>query len=102
VHLDVDLGLNVMLRDCGWPRGIRLYGLNAPELTTARGKVAKQWLEDALPRTRWAITLRTHLDRHDKYGGILGVLWVGRTNINDAMIEAGHAVPYMLSGEARG
>jgi endonuclease YncB( thermonuclease family) len=91
-----------VLRDCGWPRGIRLYGLNAPEIDTARGKAAKQWLEDALPKGRGAITLRTHLDRHDKYGGILGVLWVAGRNINDAMVKAGHAVPYMLDAEARG
>jgi micrococcal nuclease len=90
--LDVDLGFDVKRRD-----SFRLYGINAPELSTPEGVAAKVWLEGQLAGGIGMVT--THKDQREKYGRYLATLWVGGVNINEAMVEAGHAAPY--SGGSR-
>ncbi|HET7110212.1 MAG TPA: thermonuclease family protein [Gemmatimonadales bacterium] len=92
LHLDVDLGFDIRRADT-----FRLYGINAPELSTAEGLAAKDWLTDQLAGGIDMVT--THKDTREKYGRYLGTLWVDGVNINEAMVEAGHAVPY--SGGSR-
>jgi micrococcal nuclease len=87
LHLDVELGFDVRRQD-----SFRLYGINAPEMSTEEGKTAKAWLEDQLKGGLTMVT--THKDQREKYGRYLATLWVGSTNVNEAMVEAGHAVPY--------
>ena len=86
----IDLGLHVYVS-----RNIRLLFYNAPELTMAHAKTkeeaalgveAKELLKKLLPEGT-LVTINTQLDKDDKYGRVLGELWIGgefgeRTNIN--------------------
>ena len=71
----------------------RLAGINAPELDTAQGKAAKQWLNEIMPvGSVWL--LRSVKDRQEKYGRYLG--WFYSTSkqsecINELIVQAGHA-----------
>lgn len=88
LHLDVDLGFDIKRKDA-----FRLYGLNAPEMSTEAGLAAKEWLIAKL--TEGVLIITTHKDRREKYGRYLATLWIDQKNVNQAMIEEGHAVPYM-------
>lgn len=90
--LDVDLGFDVRRKD-----SFRLYGIDAPELSTDAGKTAKAWLEDAV--SGGIDMLTTYKDTREKYGRYLGTLWKNGRNLNQAMVDAGHAVKY--SGGSR-
>ena len=96
VQLDVDLGFDVRQR-----MTVRLYGINAPEMNTPEGKVAKMHLA-MLILEGMELELHTLKDKREKYGRYLAVLMLrvpgtdGRTNVNQMMVEDGHAVPYMV------
>lgn len=93
LHLKVDLGFDVTRSD-----SFRLYGINAPEMSTPEGKAARAWLVEIL-KDHPTIVVTTHKDDREKYGRYLGTLWLGSQNVNEAMVAVGHAVPY--SGGAR-
>jgi micrococcal nuclease len=103
VDLVIDLGFDTSRKE-----RFRLYGIDAPEMNTAEGKVAKAWLEDALMPLEAiyveTIQLETKAKR-DKYGRFLAVLYgnigdlranlppnpLALESINAQLIEAGHA-----------
>lgn len=89
LHLDVDLGFDIKRKDT-----FRLYGLNCPEMNTAAGEEARDWLVQKL--TEGALIITTRKDKREKYGRYLVTLWIDNENVNLQMIEAGHAVPYMV------
>lgn len=95
--VSIDLGFTVWLKD----QHVRLAHLNAPELPTAAGKAALRYLLDLLgPGLPLQVTLQTIKDRQDKYGRYLGVFVTqAGVNINEALVEAGHAVPYEGKGK---
>ena len=99
VDAEIDLGFDVFVR-----QRIRLFGINTPESRTTdlvekeKGLAAKQRLIELLPRE---FVVETILNKRGKYGRVLGVLKVQGenetlTNINDLLVEEGHAVRYML------
>lgn len=88
LHLSVDLGFDIKRRD-----SFRLYGLNAPEMSTPEGVAAKAWLVAKLGEGVLIITTRK--DTREKFGRYLCTLWIDHQNVNEAMILDGHAVPYM-------
>ncbi len=99
VDAEIDLGFDVFVR-----QRIRLYGINTPESRTTnlsekeKGLAAKQRLIELLPRE---FVVETILNKRGKYGRVLGILQVQNedetlTNINDLLVEEGHAVRYML------
>jgi endonuclease YncB( thermonuclease family) len=79
-----------------WKIGVRLFGLNAPEIVganSAAGKAAKAYLEQLLNAP--GLVLHSVKDRADKYGGRwLGEFYRDGVNLNQKMIEDGHAVPW--------
>lgn len=80
VNLTIDLGFRMtMTANC------RLAGINAPEMSTKEGQVAKVYLTTILPES--FIIESTGLD---KYGR--PVVKIG--NINQKMIDSGNAVKY--------
>lgn len=93
VEVQIDLGF-----DMSFKSSVRLKGINAPELTGATkpaGLTAKSYLMGLLP-IMGPVTIHTDYHRErDKYGRVLGTFWVNGININQAMLDAGHAVPYM-------
>lgn len=89
VHLEVDLGFDVKRSD-----SFRFYGINAPEMKTPEGKVAKAYLE-TLIKPGDEVVLRTRKDKREKYGRYLAQLAVAGIDVNANMIESGHAVAYV-------
>lgn len=98
VDLDVDLGLDVHVN-----LRVRLYGINTPEktgTTKEAGMAAKKFAEGWL-RNR-AIGVKTVKDKQEKFGRYLAIIedashpedGVIKTSLNQALIEAGHAVQY--------
>lgn len=94
VQLDVDLGFDIRQR-----MTVRLYGINAPEMSTPGGKPARDHLVGMLP-TGATVRLETLKDRKEKYGRYLARIYAespaDMLDVNAKMIEDGHAVPYML------
>lgn len=88
LHLSVDLGFDIKRRDT-----FRLYGLNAPEMSTPEGVAAKEWLVGKL--TEGVLIITTRKDAREKFGRYLATLWIDHNNVNEAMIAAGHAVSYL-------
>lgn len=90
VTLSIDLGFSQ------WWRGmhIRLFGINAPELSTPEGKASLAYLQTLL-KPGAPVLLESIKDKADKYGGrYLGVLYLPGElgSINDRMVASGHAV----------
>jgi endonuclease YncB( thermonuclease family) len=72
---------------------VRLYGVNAPELTTPEGKAAKKWAKEWVDRQD-AFTLQTFKDKREKYGRMLARVYGTSGHIlNDDLITAGQALP---------
>jgi micrococcal nuclease len=87
VELVVDLGFHVRVIEI-----FRLARINAPEMNTQDGKLAKLELINFLFQTTADLTVETF--KTEKYGRWLGELWLGDVNVNDWMLENGFAVPY--------
>lgn len=86
-RLVLDLGWHITLTE-----NVRLLGVDAPELSTAAGKVVRDFVQGLLPAGA-AVTFASH--ELDKYGRPLGRLTLpdGR-DLSAVLIETGHGVPY--------
>lgn len=87
VEVDIDLGLHIRVI-----RMVRLLGIDAPEMSTPEGPKAKEHLISLLENN--FIVIQTKLDRDDKYGRLLGTLYVATIvgpNINKMMVDDGFA-----------
>lgn len=92
MHITVDLGMDITTQAT-----LRVYGINAPEISTAAGKVAKQWAIDwfATNCPDGKFTLQTVKDKKEKYGRYLAtIIAPNGANFNTDIVAAGHAVPY--------
>lgn len=92
----LDVGMGVYLGRPPRPLfGCRFYGINAPELNTAEGKIVRDYLQTLV---RPGDVLRVESHGWDKYGWrIDGVPFQGETNLCDAVLAYGHGtVPYVL------
>ena len=91
IHLEIDLGLETFRRiKC------RLAGINAPEMNTEAGPLAKEFLAKCIP-VGTTVRIETIKDRTEKYGRYL--VFVSDINttgptINEVMLQRGYAVPY--------
>jgi len=95
LHLEIDVGLDMRTR-----MTVRLAGINAPEMSTSEGVAAKQFVEGWVlsnANPDGILTVRTAKDRREKYGRYLATLLYDpdSRSLNDALIDAGHAVAYM-------
>ena len=93
ITVDIDLGFGIKLTD----QKIRLFGINAPELkgkTKTEGIKSRDKLTELVLNKQ--IKIQTIKDKKEKYGRILGKIWIDETLINDVLITEGFAVPYML------
>ena len=97
IDVDIALGFDVMLKK----QRIRLYGMNTPESRTRDleekkyGLAAKARLKELLEEGE-TLSLRTAIDKkaRGKYGRILGTIYADGVNLNDLLIEEGHAIEY--------
>ncbi|QOV22805.1 thermonuclease family protein [Anabaenopsis elenkinii] len=95
IDADIDLGFNISLT-----KRIRLADVDTPECRTSNtyekklGLEVKQWLQKNLDGKK-EILIKTELpDSTEKYGRILGRLYVDGVCLNDRMIEEGYAWKY--------
>lgn len=87
IEAEIDLGFSIKKREI-----IRLGGINAAELNSpdpierALAVKAKLWLSQ---RADLVTRIRTVKDKRDKYGRLLGYLYVGdaTTPLNDQMFD---------------
>ena len=94
VTVDLDLGFHV------WKRGekIRLAHIDAPELrgeSQEQGKAAGDFLRDLVLNKNVIIqTIKSPSgsDKQEKYGRYLGVIWLDGVNVNDLLVNKGHAI----------
>jgi micrococcal nuclease len=89
VHLDLGLRMTATVP-------LRLLGVNSPEMKTDAGKAARAWALDWLGRT--AELLVTTEKDPEKYGRWLAIVQRpgGGETLNDALVDAGMAAPYMV------
>ncbi|MFI9845116.1 thermonuclease family protein [Nonomuraea sp. NPDC051941] len=85
LHLGYGLWLDVKLR---------LAGLNAPELKTAAGVNAAAWAQTWVAARQGSLVVRTTRDKREKYGRLLASVEHDGQTLNDALLQAGFAVPY--------
>ena len=89
----IDLGFDTWVH-----KRIRLEGIDTPETRTRdleekrAGLAAKARLEGLLGPKDSEFIL--HSNDLDKYGRVLGVLWVEEKNINEVLLLEGHAEVY--------
>lgn len=97
IDVRIDLGFDISLK-----KRVRLNGIDTPESRTTDlhekkyGLEAKEWLKHKLDNAQH-IVIRTELpDSTEKYGRILGTLFVGGEDIsvNDQLIKGGYAWTY--------
>ena len=97
IDVDLDLGFSVVLKK----QRIRLYGINTPESRTRDleekryGLAAKARLRELLEAAE-TIVVKTAIDKkaRGKYGRILGTIYADDINVNDKLLEEGHAIEY--------
>ena len=87
-HATIHLGLDVSI-----DATVRWQGIDAPERYTEAGKVATAWLNDRLP-PGYLCEITTLKDRREKFGRYLATFFVNGVNLNQRMIDEGHAVAY--------
>jgi micrococcal nuclease len=92
VDVTVDLGFSIYHK-----ARVRLMGIDTPESRTrnlaekALGLASKARLKELLRGQK--VRLECTKEK-GKFGRILGSLWIDDRNINDQLIEEGHARPY--------
>jgi len=92
----IDLGFNITIKE-----RVRLYGIDTPEVRTrnleekARGKAASARLGELLTEH---FIIETKIDKRGKFGRLLGIIYAhvdGKlTNLNEALVQEGHAERY--------
>lgn len=98
--LNIDMGRRIYTND-----SIRLYRINAPELSQAGGKEAREYLRTLCPIGS-KVRVRTFKNAEDKYGRWLGDVYIPSEYdsdpkavcVNDVMVKTGHA-KYLSSKE---
>ena len=91
----VDLGFDMHSK-----QRVRLYGINTPECRTrdkeekVAGLAAKARLKEMLRENKNKCVIKTRLDKKGKFGRVLGVLYVGKKDLNKTLVSEGHAKPY--------
>ena len=83
VLIDLGFGVHTMQR-------LRLYGIDAPEMRSEAGKVAKEYVKSVLLGADAAmfVYVRTLKDKKDKYGRKLAVLYFDPVSMADDRDES--------------
>lgn len=96
IDVDIDLGFNI-----SYFQRVRLAGIDTPESRTTDpyekklGMESKEWLKKALEGQTKIVIKTEKPDSSEKYGRILGWLYVNDVNLNMVMIDQGYAWGYM-------
>lgn len=84
--LSVDLGFGT-----SHTLKVRLLGIDAPEMKTAAGLDARQFVVSWLEQHGGKVRIQTKKDRSDSFGRYLAYVSVGNACLNDELLAAGHA-----------
>jgi len=91
---DIDLGFDIVLKS----QTIRLNNIDTPEIHSddefekKQGVISKQKLSELIVNK--SIILYVEKNYKDKYGRVLGTIFVSTININDYLIQNNYAVKY--------
>jgi micrococcal nuclease len=75
-------------------KSIRLFGINAPELrgeSQKEGERSKEFLRDTLDNQE---VFLYKVKQQDKFGRVLGIIFIDTLNVNEMIFESGHAILY--------
>jgi micrococcal nuclease len=96
IDVDIDLGF-----DISFSSRVRLAGIDTPESRTKDtyekklGLESKEWLKKALDHADKVVIKTEKINSTEKFGRVLGWLFVDDVNLNLAMIDQGYAWSYM-------
>jgi micrococcal nuclease len=96
IDVDIDLGF-----DISFSSRVRLAGIDTPESRTKDayekklGAESKEWLKKALEHADKVVIKTEKINSTEKFGRVLGWLFVDDVNLNLAMIDQGYAWSYM-------
>ncbi len=77
----------------------RYLGIDAPESNDRWGPEAKKFNEEMVLNQKIKVELdKTKLD---KYGRILGYIWIDNVLVNEALVERGYARVSLMKGEVK-
>lgn len=99
IDVYIDLGFQIRVK-----KRIRMLGVNAPETRTKdliekeKGLAAKKYLKTTLKDVS-NLVIATEKDNTGKYGRILGTVFADSVNINELLIDEGHAERYLIQLE---
>ena len=94
ITVDLDLGFYVWLHK----QEFRLYGINAPEVTGSEkiaGERAREFLRNKILGKQVIIQsiVNPKKEEHkEKTGEFFAIVWLDGVNLNDLMVEEGHAM----------
>lgn len=95
VTVDIDLGLGVVMHK----QVLRLFGIDAPEMKGVshdKGVISKEALVNRiLESPAGRVRIKTYKDKKGKYGRWLAELFIGEENLNQWMVNNGHARKYI-------
>jgi len=77
----------------------RYLGIDAPESNERWGPEAKAFNQEMVLNKKVKVELDS--TKLDKYGRILGYIWVGDVLVNEALVERGYAKVNLIKGEAK-
>lgn len=78
---------------------MRLYGCDCPEMKTEEGKSVKEYVKNLIDNKIVRVSILNNKIYSgkkvvEKYGRLLGFVWVGDINLTNHLIEKGFAKPY--------
>lgn len=94
VDCEIDLGFHIYII-----KRVRLLGVDTPEMNSSNEdqRLAARAAKDFVISIQESVTsIKTELDKADKYGRVLGTIFTHKKSVNSMLIEEGHAVPYMI------
>lgn len=69
---------------------LRLFGIDAPESKQSYGKESKEYLESLITKQ----DIRIQIKSKDKYQRLVGIIFLGKKDINKELVRAGFAHSY--------
>ena len=88
--LRVSDGDTITIDAGGGKEKVRLIGIDAPELRQEGGPEAQQYLAKRILNRR----VKVEGETRDRYGRLLGTVYLGEENINLSLVREGHAWDY--------
>ena len=88
--LRVSDGDTITIAAEGRKEKVRLIGIDAPELRQEGGREARQYLAKRILNRR----VKVEGETRDRYGRLLGTVYLGEENINLSLVREGHAWDY--------